>query len=128
MTGFGGTTRKADETTAGSVRPLEGGKVVRVDFTANVHSAMPWKFRPTQRDVRVVRMLMSGGTTESGTVCPACAQSVPRTYTPPNPLPSAGAWGDCFGLLYWYVCDAGSGLPGITLSKQADAWCLVSGV
>jgi len=54
MTGFGGTTKRADETVAATVKPLEGGKVVRVDFTGSVHSAMPWKFRPTQRDVRVV--------------------------------------------------------------------------
>jgi len=54
MTGFGGTTQRADEVKASTVKPVEGGKLIRVDFTGSVHSEMPWKFRPTQRDVRVV--------------------------------------------------------------------------
>ena len=54
MTGFGGTTQRADEAKATSVKPLEGAAVIRVDFTGDVHAAMPWSFRPTQRDVKVV--------------------------------------------------------------------------
>ena len=54
MTGFGGTTQRADEAKAATVRPVEGGRILRVNFQANTHTAMPWKFRPTQRDVRVV--------------------------------------------------------------------------
>lgn len=54
MTGFGGTTQRADEVKAATVKPVEGGRILRVNFQANTHTAMPWKFRPTQRDVRVV--------------------------------------------------------------------------
>jgi len=54
MTGFGGTTQRADDARASTVKPLEGGSVIRVDFTGDVHAAMPWSFRPTQKDVRVV--------------------------------------------------------------------------
>jgi cytochrome c oxidase assembly protein subunit 11 len=54
MTGFGGTTQRADEAKSSTVKPVEGGRIIRVNFVANVHSTMPWKFKPTQRDVRVV--------------------------------------------------------------------------
>ncbi len=54
MTGFGGTTQRADDVQATTVKPLEGAAVIRVDFTGDVHAAMPWSFRPTQKDVRVV--------------------------------------------------------------------------
>ena len=54
MTGFGGTTQVADEEKARSIKPLEDGRIVKVFFTANVHSTMPWKFRPTQKEVKVV--------------------------------------------------------------------------
>ncbi len=54
VTGFGGTVQRADDVSASTVKPVEGGNVIRVDFTASVHSAMPWKFTPTQRDVKVV--------------------------------------------------------------------------
>eukprot|EP00600_Ochromonadales_sp_CCMP1393_P009701 CAMPEP_0174959200 /NCGR_PEP_ID=MMETSP0004_2-20121128/3046_1 /TAXON_ID=420556 /ORGANISM="Ochromonas sp., Strain CCMP1393" /LENGTH=186 /DNA_ID=CAMNT_0016207495 /DNA_START=210 /DNA_END=770 /DNA_ORIENTATION=- len=54
MTGFGGTTQVADEAKAKSIKPVEGGQIIKVYFMANVHSEMPWKFRPTQREVRVV--------------------------------------------------------------------------
>ena len=54
VTGFGGTTQRADEKKMSTVKPLVGGRIIRVDFVANVHSTMPWKFRPTQGDVCVV--------------------------------------------------------------------------
>ena len=54
MTGFGGTTQVADQTRANEVKPVDGGKVIRVDFTSSVHDEMPWKFKPTQRSVKVV--------------------------------------------------------------------------
>ena len=54
VTGFGGTTQKVDDIKATTVKPVEGGKILRVDFTANVHSTMPWKFTPTQRDIKIV--------------------------------------------------------------------------
>jgi cytochrome c oxidase assembly protein subunit 11 len=54
MTGFGGTTQIATEEKSRAIVPVEGGKIIKVHFTSNVHDAMPWKFRPTQREVRVV--------------------------------------------------------------------------
>ncbi|CAN0029089.1 unnamed protein product [Heterosigma akashiwo] len=54
MTGFGGTTQRASVTQAESVRPVEGGRLVRVTFDGNVADTMPWAFRPQQQDVRVV--------------------------------------------------------------------------
>lgn len=54
VTGYGGTTQRAEETKVVSVKPVDGGKVLRVDFTSNVHSEMPWSFRPTQRSIKLV--------------------------------------------------------------------------
>jgi len=54
MTGFGGTTQRAKESKATTIKPVDGAKVIKIYFTANVHSEMPWKFIPTQRDVKVV--------------------------------------------------------------------------
>eukprot|EP01035_Chromulina_nebulosa_P020971 gene20971-27176_t len=54
MTGFGGTTRRANESTANTVKPVDGANVIRIDFTSNVHSEMPWQFTPTQSSVKVV--------------------------------------------------------------------------
>lgn len=54
MTGFGGTTQVADEKKAKSIKPVEGAEMIKVYFMANVHSEMPWRFRPTQREVKVV--------------------------------------------------------------------------
>ena len=52
MTGYGGTTQRADENKV--VEPVPGAKVIKVDFVANTHSTMPWKFKPTQSEVRIV--------------------------------------------------------------------------
>jgi len=54
VTGFGGTTQRADELKANTVKPVDGGRVIRVDFTSNVHSTIPWDFRPTQKSLRLV--------------------------------------------------------------------------
>jgi len=54
MTGFGGTTQRVTDSRAATVQPVEGARIIRVDFAASVHSAMPWKFQPTQRSVRIV--------------------------------------------------------------------------
>jgi cytochrome c oxidase assembly protein subunit 11 len=54
MTGFGGTTQVAEESKLKHITPIENGRILRVYFTANVHSAMPWQFRPTQKEVRLV--------------------------------------------------------------------------
>lgn len=52
--GFGGTTRRVDELKAVSVKPVENGKVIKIYFTSNVHSNLPWSFIPTQRSVKVI--------------------------------------------------------------------------
>jgi len=54
MTGFGGTTKRAHESKAKTIKPVEGGKIVRIDFAAAVHDAMPWSFKPVQHSVKVV--------------------------------------------------------------------------
>ena len=54
VTGFGGTTQRVDDSQASIVEPVSGAKLIKVDFTADVHSTMPWKFKPTQREVRVL--------------------------------------------------------------------------
>ena len=45
---------EVDDSAASIVEPVSGAKVIKVDFTADVHSTMPWKFKPTQREVRVL--------------------------------------------------------------------------
>jgi cytochrome c oxidase assembly protein subunit 11 len=52
MTGYGGTTQRADENKI--VEPVKGAKVIKVDFVANTHSTMPWTFKPTQTEVKIV--------------------------------------------------------------------------
>jgi cytochrome c oxidase assembly protein subunit 11 len=53
MTGFGGTTQRVEESRE-DMEPVVGSKPLKVYFTAGVHSAMPWKFIPTQKEVRIV--------------------------------------------------------------------------
>lgn len=48
VTGFGGTTRVAD---AAPARVLD--RVITVRFNADVNSALPWRFAPARRKVRV---------------------------------------------------------------------------
>jgi cytochrome c oxidase assembly protein subunit 11 len=50
VTGYGGTTQRAD--TAPGADVAEGKIGVR--FDANINSALPWKFEPEQERVRVV--------------------------------------------------------------------------
>lgn len=54
VTGFGGTTQRVDDAAAVVVSPVDGAKIIRIDFTSSVHAAMPWKFKPTQKSVKVV--------------------------------------------------------------------------
>lgn len=54
VTGFGGTTQRADDVKVSTVKPVNGGKVIRVDFTGNVHDTLPWKFKATQNSVKLV--------------------------------------------------------------------------
>ena len=53
VTGYGGTTQRADAVTAAGVKIA--GKVVTVRFDANVARDMPWEFKPMQvkQEVRI---------------------------------------------------------------------------
>ncbi|MFN3425301.1 MAG: cytochrome c oxidase assembly protein [Novosphingobium meiothermophilum] len=53
VTGYGGTTQRADATTAAGVKVA--GKVITVRFDANVAREMPWDFKPMQvkQEVRI---------------------------------------------------------------------------
>ncbi len=48
VTGFGGTTRTAE---APPAQP--GERIVTVRFNADVNRALPWSFRPVQREIRL---------------------------------------------------------------------------
>ena len=39
---------------AKSIKPLDGGKIIEIVFTSNVHSTLPWEFRPAQLDIKLV--------------------------------------------------------------------------
>lgn len=54
MTGFGGTTQVATVEQARKIEPVEGGNLIQIYFSSNVHSTMPWRFVPTQRTIKVV--------------------------------------------------------------------------
>lgn len=48
ITGYGGTTGRA------AVAPTAAeGRIITVRFDANVHSDLPWVFKPTQREMKV---------------------------------------------------------------------------
>jgi cytochrome c oxidase assembly protein subunit 11 len=53
-TGFGGTTQRADSLVGRDLSPAEDGRVLKITFTADVNDQLPWKFRPTTNDVKVV--------------------------------------------------------------------------
>ena len=54
MTGFGGTTQRADAIKAITVKPVVDAKLIKITFTSSVHSNMPWKFKPTQQSIKIV--------------------------------------------------------------------------
>jgi len=54
VTGFGGTTRQATMESAKKMVPVPGAKPITVKFVANTSDTMPWKFKPQQKEVRVV--------------------------------------------------------------------------
>jgi cytochrome c oxidase assembly protein subunit 11 len=53
-TGYGGTTQEVDMETARKMKPVEGANQIKVTFNADTTDTLPWKFRPVQREVRVV--------------------------------------------------------------------------
>jgi cytochrome c oxidase assembly protein subunit 11 len=46
-TGYGGTTQRADEAQAATVK--DSGHTISIRFDANVERGMPWQFKPLQR-------------------------------------------------------------------------------
>jgi cytochrome c oxidase assembly protein subunit 11 len=88
VTGFGGTTRKADVAALPSADQVAalGGRTIRVRFDGNVRGGLPWRFGPADGPVEVkigeqniafyrAENLGSGATTGSATfnVSPAAA-------------------------------------------------------
>ena len=53
-TGFGGTTKRADDKSDERMVPVDGGRVIRVTFDGCVSSSLPWSFRPAQRNITLV--------------------------------------------------------------------------
>ena len=53
-TGFGGTVQKADMERAKTLTPVKDGRVLKITFNADTSDVMPWKFRPSQKEVRIV--------------------------------------------------------------------------
>ena len=53
-TGFGGTTQKVDVERAKTLTPVENGRVLKITFNADTSDVMPWKFRPSQKEVKIV--------------------------------------------------------------------------
>ncbi|EJU11080.1 MULTISPECIES: cytochrome c oxidase assembly protein [Sphingomonadaceae] len=47
VTGYGGTTQRADEAKAATVK--DSGRTISIRFDANVERNMPWQFKPLQR-------------------------------------------------------------------------------
>ncbi len=57
-TGFGGEVKRVKDANAEDVlsklKPVEGSRQIRITFNADTSDTMPWKFKPLQREVRVV--------------------------------------------------------------------------
>ena len=53
VTGYGGTTQKSQELDYSKLTPLED-RELRIQFSADTAVGMPWKFVPTQREIRIV--------------------------------------------------------------------------
>lgn len=54
VTGFGGTTQRADLVVADKLTPREDAKPIRITFDGGVSAMMPWSFRPQQRELVLV--------------------------------------------------------------------------
>jgi cytochrome c oxidase assembly protein subunit 11 len=55
-TGFGGTTKDREDTNADKFKDLDAAKSrqITVRFEGTVSAALPWKFEPSQTEIRVV--------------------------------------------------------------------------
>lgn len=54
VTGFGGTTQRAEMIVADRLTPREDAKPIRITFDGGVSAMMPWAFRPQQRELVLV--------------------------------------------------------------------------
>lgn len=53
VTGFGGTTQRADAAPGPAHDGAAAGRVVTIRFNADVNGPLPWRFRPNQHDVKL---------------------------------------------------------------------------
>jgi len=53
-TGFGGTTVETTMEKANAMKPVLGAKKLTISFTGQTSSSLPWKFKPQQKEIRVV--------------------------------------------------------------------------
>ncbi|KNC55610.1 cytochrome c oxidase assembly protein COX11 [Thecamonas trahens ATCC 50062] len=53
VTGYGGTTKQAEAVDYSKLTPVDDRKL-RIQFAAETAAGMPWKFVPTQREIRIV--------------------------------------------------------------------------
>lgn len=54
VTGFGGTTQRAEAAPGAVHDGPAAGRVVTIRFNADVNGTLPWRFRPNQHDVKLV--------------------------------------------------------------------------
>jgi cytochrome c oxidase assembly protein subunit 11 len=53
-TGYGGTAKDVTIEQAEATRPVPDARVLKITFSGQTQSSLPWKFRPLQREIRVV--------------------------------------------------------------------------
>jgi cytochrome c oxidase assembly protein subunit 11 len=53
-TGYGGTAKDVTIEEAELTRPIPDARVLKISFSGQTQSSLPWKFRPLQREIRVV--------------------------------------------------------------------------
>ena len=53
-TGFGGTTVETTMEKANAMQPVVGAKKLTISFSGQTSSSLPWKFKPQQREMKVV--------------------------------------------------------------------------
>ena len=53
-TGFGGTTVETTMEKANAMKPVLGARKLIISFSGQTSSSLPWKFRPQQKEIKVV--------------------------------------------------------------------------
>mmetsp|Transcript_989 Transcript_989/g.1493 ORF Transcript_989/g.1493 Transcript_989/m.1493 type:complete len:177 (-) Transcript_989:120-650(-) len=54
VTGYGGTTKVADKDMAEKMVPVKGSRLITVSFDGTVADSLPWQFRQSQEEIKVV--------------------------------------------------------------------------